>query len=478
MAQLVLSNVINISVSQVSAGAGNYNTSNVGLFSDEAPANSFGVLGYKQYIDPSGVATDFGSTSKTYAMALATFSQQPNILAGNGELVVILIGHATVHFALSGVPASGTFEISYLGNPTTAINFGDTAAQIQTKLRLVAGLSEVLVTGSLASQSLNFEMSGVYGASPALTVVANSLQTSAPAAITFAITIPTAGETWAAAITRTSTLVQYFGVEITATAFDMGQADVLAAAAVIQSLNKVGLVVSFTEADILPGGTIDLLRTGSFSKTRGLFYGDPVGNNALVYMASYAGVGFSVNFTGSNTTATQNLRTLAGVQPDPSMSQTIFDEAKAAGADIYVSLQGVPAIISNGANRYFDQIYNQEWIVGALQIAGFNFLQQAGTKIPQTESGMDGLKGAYRGVCEQGVTNEYLAPGTWTSPTTFGVQADFIANISQRGYYIFSQPVAKQLQVDRAARIAPLVQIALKEAGAIQSSSVLVNINP
>jgi hypothetical protein len=117
------------------------------------------------------------------------------------------------------------------------------------------------------------------------------------------------------------------------------------------------------------------------------------------------------------------------------------------------------------------------WFVFALQVSGFNYLRQTGTKVPQTENGMDGLKGAYRSVCEQAVTNQYAAPGTWNSPVTFGNQADLIANVEQFGYYIYSTPIAQQLQADREERKAPLVQIALKEAGAIQSSTVVVNVN-
>lgn len=479
MGQLLLSNFINISVSEAQAGAGDYNTSNLGVFSTEIPESSFGVLGYKQYIDPTDVATDFGSSSKTYQMALAVFSQQPNILTGGGQLVVILMDVATEHLAFSGTPASGTFVLNYGGNATSAIAWDDTAAEIQTALRLLEGLEAVTVTGSLAT-SLDVKMAGVYGASPALiTVTANSLMTSAPAAITVTVTIGDAGEAWGAAITRTAALVQYFGVMATASADQIGETDVLLAAAVLQALVKIGFFVSAVQAEIQTGGMIDLLRTGGFTHSRGLFYGDDsdADINAILFMACYAGRALSVNFSGSNTTSTMNLKDLNGVQPDPSMTQTIYNEAKAAGADIYASMQGVPKVICFGANSFFDQVYNQLWAVGALQIAGFNYLAQASTKIPQTESGMDGLKGAYRVVCEQAVTNQYLAPGAWTSPSVFGVPADLIANIAQRGYYIYSAPISQQSQTDRAARKAPLVQIAFKEAGAVHESDVIVAIN-
>lgn len=480
MAQLELTNVINISVSAAQTGINSYNTSNLAIFTDETAANSFGNLGYAFYLSPSQVATDFGSSSKTYQMALAIFSQQPNILLGGGQLIVILMTTATQTLALSGVAASGAFTVAFDGNTSASIVYTSTASQIQAILRSVPGLEQVVVTGSIAGQSLVVKMNGVYGAAPDLfTFPANTLQTSGITSITITPTISTAGESIAGAITRTSTLVQYFGILVDETLAVIGQTDLLAAAAVVQTLVKMAFFVSYDQADIADGGMLDLLTTGGFTHSRGLYYGDSSddGINALLMSAAYAGRGLSTAFSGSNTTSTMHLKQLATIQPDPTMTQTILNIALAAGADTYVSLQGVSAVFCSGANLFFDQVYNLNWIVGALQVAGFNYLATSSTKVPQTESGMDGLKGAYRTVCQQGVTNQYLAPGAWNSSTTFGNQADLILNIGQVGYYIYSTPISQQLQADRVARKAPLIQIALKEAGAIQSSTVIVNVN-
>ncbi len=473
---LPITNVVNISVAEAPVGIGEYNTSNVALFTEEAYASSFGSLGYNIYLDPTQVGVDFGTGSKTFAMANAVFSQQPNILAGGGYLVVIPFQVDSFNLALSGVPASGTFELVFSQGTTAAINWNDTAATIQTKIQAVSPvLSQVAVTGSLASENLVVEMLGIYGVNTPPTVTANSLATSGPVAITFTITNPVVAETMAGAVNRTADLVQYFGIIET---LILSQADGLAAAAVVQALNKILMVVSLTAADVSPGGYLDLLRSGSFTQTRGLYYNyQGVALNSLVMMAAYAGRGFSVNFEGSNTTITMHLKDLVEVQPDSTMTQSLLNLCQAAGADVYISLQGVPKVFCSGANKFFDQVYNLRWLVGALQVAGFNFLATTATKIPQTESGMDGLKGAYRQICELAVTNQYSAPGTWNSPSTFGNQANFLANILQRGYYIYSQPIGQQLQTARVARQAPLVQIALKEAGAIQSSQVIVNIN-
>lgn len=86
---------------------------------------------------------------------------------------------------LSGVAASGTFKINYNGNQSAAINWNDNIATIQTKIQAITGLSAATVTGSIASQSLVFDLSALANVEALLYVVDNTLQTSAPAAITF-----------------------------------------------------------------------------------------------------------------------------------------------------------------------------------------------------------------------------------------------------------------------------------------------------
>lgn len=375
--QFPLSNVINISVSTTPTGVSAFNTSNLALFTSETPSPVF-TPGYKIYLEPTEVATDFGTNSTTYKMALAVFSQNPNILLPGGYLVVIPF---------------------------------------------------------------------------------------------------TSSETLDAAITRTANLVQYFGLMA---AQIETQADMLAAAAVVQALNKIAFFVQYNPTSITTGGSLDLLRTGDFTQSRGLFYDDSTsaGINALTFQAAYAGRALSTVFSGSNTTQNMDLKTLAGIQPDPNITQTLLNNAKLAGADCYVSFGSFSCVFSSGANSFFDEIYNQQWLAAAVQTAYFNYLAGTSTKIPQTEIGMDGIKGAIRAVMNQSVTNAYIAPGVWNSPITFGNQTDLIANIAQFGYYIYSSPIATQLQTDRAARVAPLIQIAAKESGAVNSGSVVININP
>ncbi len=481
--ELPISTIVNVSVSEAQTGAGQYNTSNIGLFTREAYQNSFGDLGYKIYLGPQEVAVDWGTDSETYKMSVKIFSQQPNILAGGGYLVIIpfedtapVVAQQTI--TLSAVPASGDYKLHYLSDVTAVIADGVDAAALQVLIRTLSGLEAATVTGSEAAGFV-VTMTGVTGPAALMTVSDNSLQTAAPVNVSVTVATTRAGtttstETLAEAVTRTVDLVQYFGIlaaEIT------GQVDMLAAADVVQALNKIAFFVSRNSSSVNEGGQLDLLRSGGYTQSRGLYYGGADDSSALGMSAAYAGRMLCVNFSGNKTTLTANLKVLRTVQPDPSMDATLYNLCKIAGADIYASIQGNPAVISFGANKFFDQVYNLRWFVGAIQIAGFNYLYQTSTKIPQTESGMDGLRGAWIGVCEQGVFNQYVAPGQWNSPDTFGNLQLFLENVAQQGYYIYTQPIAQQSQADREDRIAPLGQIAIKEAGAFQSSDVIIYVN-
>lgn len=278
------------------------------------------------------------------------------------------------------------------------------------------------------------------------------------------------------AIVRTISSVYYFGVIIDQE-MHAESATFATLATYIQSIDKVLFVASSVKGDYAPGGMFDLVRSGSETHTRCIFYSDGTAIDTITAAAAYAGRALSTDFTGSLTAQTMHLKALAGVVPDTTVDQTELTAIGTAGVDCYVNL-GVSALFTSGKNKFFDQIYNSFWLKFALQTAGFNFLRGTNTKIPQTESGMHGLKGAYQNICAQAITNGYGAPGSWTSPDTFGNPADLIRNIKDVGYYIYSQPISQQSAADRTDRKAPLVQIALKEAGALHSSNVIVSVNP
>lgn len=131
----------------------------------------------------TGLPTTFipGVFSEVNINVLATQVQaiDPNCLVtgagfSTGETQIV---------TLSGVAASGTMTVSYNGNTSAAINWNDAIGTIQTKVRAVTGLTAANVTGSIASQTLTFDLSGVGGVQ-ALITVSSSLLTGGSAAIT------------------------------------------------------------------------------------------------------------------------------------------------------------------------------------------------------------------------------------------------------------------------------------------------------
>src|ERR1700678_2276595 len=145
MAQLPLTNVINISVSQAQTGVGEYNVNNLALFTNDNYGSSFGVLGYQIYLNPQQVETDFGSNSLTFALANDVFSQQPNILAGGGYLTVIPFLPGTSTLVFSGVATQGSFTL-ISGGSSVIIAAATPTATIQTDIQnTLPGMSQVLV---------------------------------------------------------------------------------------------------------------------------------------------------------------------------------------------------------------------------------------------------------------------------------------------------------------------------------------------
>lgn len=134
----------------------------------------------------AGIAAQFkaGVYQEVNINALATLVQEidSNTLVTNAGFTT---GETQI-LNLSGVAASGAFTLKYNGNTTASIAWNDSISTIQTKLRAVTGLSALNASGSIASQTLTLDLSGVGGPLGLITVSANTLQTSAPAAIAFA----------------------------------------------------------------------------------------------------------------------------------------------------------------------------------------------------------------------------------------------------------------------------------------------------
>lgn len=288
-------------------------------------------------------------------------------------------------------------------------------------------------------------------------------------------------ETYSQAITRLAGEIYFEGILTTRTVTDD---EAVAASILVQSMNNRILMLPASSVNALTAETGLFAKVASNTRTKCVLYTlgedeETAALNARLFAAAYLSRGFAVNYSGSNTTITMNLKDLVGIQADTNISEGILSQCVAIGADCFPSIEGLPKVISNRqGGMYFDQVTNQIWFLNAIQRAVFNVLAQTNTKIPQTEAGLEKITKAIRQVCNQGVTNGFIAPGTWNSSDTFGVYADFYRNIEEFGYYIYHQPVSEQLQSEREQRKAPLYQIAAKEAGSVHQANIIITIEP
>lgn len=481
-----IANVIRVTLLSALRGLSNVNTSALAIITDEAPIpGDFGTSGV--YLNSSGVKDDFGSNSDTFALAEVIFSQAPNILTGGGFLVVIprlqsaaaqpatIIGSAPVDItsltaddyklnaAVDGGLAAdldiGTIDTSSVAAAETSLNSTAVTA---------AGLV-FTISGDLASAVITLKTVAT-GASADITIGTPATGTDAAEVLNISGTATGADagvERVKDAVLRTAGAVDYFGIVLNEKQSDTVLEEL---AGTVQNYDKLLFVASSLSADI--AGVFKNLKDAGYTHTRCLFYSESAAD-AIEFAAAYASRGLSTNFDGADTAQTMHLKELVGFVGDSGLTQTILDEAVRDGVDVYADF-GVPKLFTSGENQYFDQVYSRLALKLRLQVAGFNYLAQTNTKIPQTEEGLNGLKAAYREVMALFVTNGTFAPGTWNSSTTFGDPDDHRRNIEDFGYFIYSIPISQQSQAERESRKAPLVQVAGKDAGAIHGSDVTV----
>lgn len=476
-------NIVSITVEGTPQGLAVPNINTLALISQEVPVWA-GTQDYAIYKDPTSVAQDFGSNSKAAAIANAVFGQVPNPIQTGGYFVIIprLQGVAVdaqvviqdiTYVAVSSGAGGNSITIAYTtggtaGSEVVTVVSEAISVQIASGVSTAAQIAAAIAASGTAAALVTATISGV----------STNKQTAPVSATNLAGGTASGLEPVHTAMIRTANEVYYIGVIIDF----IPTAPFTLLPAYIQGQQKIGFFASNSKPDGQSGGILAQLATKTQSQCRGIYYNDGVTNDTFGFAAGYASRALSTNFEGSLTAITMNLKQIAGFNPDTTLTQTDLTNFQATGIDCYPAfgfqgLVGQAYLYTSGANQFYDQVYNQMWLQLALQVAGFDYLAQTNTKIPQTETGMDGLKDAYRQVLVQAVTNGIAAPGSWTSPITFGNPVNLVKAVTAVGYYVYSQPVTQQLTAARLARQAPLVQIALKMAGAIHSSNVIVQVN-
>lgn len=485
--EVPLSYTVNVSLSATPAGLADFNTNSIAIFSNEPAGFS---ENYQAYISLNAVESDFGTNSLTYKMAQALFTPAPNFRTGNGVLYVFpfkgqnatsgsfttidisknIVAFKSVQDGVLNIAIDGqNYRVSDL-DFTSVNSVADIVNVLKSQnLDVFIEADEGIIRftskrfGTVSSVVLSKQVEG----SGTDITASGYLDISEGSSI---VGINAGGQALSDAVSSALEQV-YFGGVLTTQYQDADTLLANAQAIQAQDVTYFNELTSLKDI-VITGANI---KSAGLGKTRSLAYSRDV-EQAKIAIATYATIAKSVNYNGDNTAITMNLKTLTGVLPDNGLSDTYVMNANANGVDIYGNTGGISVVYSNDNNGYTDDIEANLWHKKATEVAGFNYLRQTGTKIPQTEEGMTGLKSAYAQVCEKAIRNNTIGAGTWNTAIPFGNPDDFRRNIEEKGYYIYSIPIAQQSQSEREARKAPVCQIALKRSGAFHHSDVIINI--
>ncbi|EPF1298788.1 DUF3383 family protein [Klebsiella michiganensis] len=281
-------------------------------------------------------------------------------------------------------------------------------------------------------------------------------------------------ETLLQAVNASLEYTNWYGLAIADSA-DLVEADVISVAAAIEasSLSRI-LAVTTADVNVLVSGNTDnigyKLKSAGYARTFWQY------SSSSKYAAISAfGRAFTVNFTGSNTTITLKFKT------EPGITYETLTTAQAAAIDaingnVYVYYANDTAIIQQGVmanGDFFDERHGLDWLQNYVQTNLYNLLYTSTTKIPQTDAGVTRLMTNVEASLDQAVNNGLIAPGVWNGGPIGQIES---GDTLTKGYYVHADAVANQAQSDREARKSPVIQAAIKLAGAIHYGDVQINV--
>jgi Protein of unknown function (DUF3383) len=189
----------------------------------------------------------------------------------------------------------------------------------------------------------------------------------------------------------------------------------------------------------------------------------------------------TTNYAGSNTCISLMYKTEPGIAAE-TLTTSQINALESYNGNVFVNYQGntlingqavqtpvpilEPGVCPSG--QFIDTIQGVDAFRIQAQTNLFNILFGTPTKIPQTDPGINTLENGVESACSQFIINGLGAPGTWNS-NGFGQLTP--GQFLDKGYYIYAQPIALQAPSQRAARIAPPIQVAFKLAGAVDTVS-------
>lgn len=281
-------------------------------------------------------------------------------------------------------------------------------------------------------------------------------------------------ETLLQAVNACLQYTNWYGLAIADSA-DLVEADVISVAAAIEasSLSRI-LAVTTDDVNVLVAGNTDnigyKLKAAGYGRTFWQY------SSSSKYAAISAfGRAFTVNFTGNNTTITLKYKTEPGVTYE-TLTTTQAAAIDSINGNVYVYYANDTAIIQQGVmanGDFFDERHGLDWLQNYVQTNLYNLLYTSATKIPQTDAGVTRLMTNVEASLDQAVNNGLVAPGVWNGGPIGQIES---GDTLTKGYYVYADSVDNQAQSDREARKSPVIQAALKLAGAIHYGDVQINV--
>ena len=459
---------------------------------------------YRSYTSSSAVGADFGTAGLEFQAAVKCFAinpTPPRILIGTwaeaaraGQLLggaLTLAQQALANF--TGI-SDGGFGVSINGaaveqvvgiNLVGAVTLNGIATLITAAL---AGAATVQWNPIYNRFQVTSATTGTASAISFLTAptggVATDLSSLLGLSVTFSGSYTAAGVAAESALACATLFDANFGGQWYAMVMPsiVADADHLAVQAFLQSgsTRKHFYGATTQEAGALvPTSTTDLAYTmGNSSNNKSMCTYSST--SAVAVVSALARILF-VNYSGQNTMISLAYQTMPTLTPE-NISSGQLAILMAKNCNVYAAVDnGVPIFFPGTTcvtNQFVDTVIGADVFGVALQAAGFNTMYTAassGTKVAQDDGGTVKFINGYTKTCEQFLACGFLGPGDWNGADFGSLNS---GDYMESGYYIYGPPTAQQAQVPRSARVGVPIQIAGNCSGAVNTTSVLVTLQP
>lgn len=419
------------------------------------------------YSDLEGVGEDWAVTSEVYKAATAFYGQGAHdfmvCIAAATATPAILSGGPVVLADIQAVTAGGfTISINGAVQNITALDFSGA-----TDLAAAATILQAALTGTTVAASADFLTitTVMTGSGASITAATADIQGAAAALGIITgegvVTPASVPELPLEALVAAQDIdPSFYGIVLHKKWRD--GTNVMPIAEFAQASRKVFFNTS-NNVDVLnPAITTDVmseLKAASMQRTLSHYSSHP----EQYPSAAVAGRAFLVNFEGTNTTITLNLKVIKGVTVEElTTSQKAALEGKNGNAVVNLAGTFVYSDSRMGDGTWFDAVHGVDWLQNRVETGIFNRMYTTTTKIPYTDTGVTILIHEVEQALRQGVTNGLLAPGN-------NLNGEYLP----LGYRITYIPTAQVSQADKGNRVYKGISFECVGAGAMHK--VVVN---